>query len=113
MPRSAHKGAYIDVKLLKRVLAARAVPEKERDKAIIKTYSRESVISPEMINITISVHNGKIFLPIKIREEMIGHRLGEFSPTRKFVKHGGKIQREVDAKAGATAAQQPVAPATK
>ena len=62
----------------------------------IKTWSRDSEISPDMVGITIGVHNGRQHIPVSIKEEMVGHRLGEFSPTRKFTKHGGKIQRDIE-----------------
>jgi len=65
---------------------------------IIKTWSRASTISPEMIGYTFAVHNGKDFIEVKVTEEMVGHRLGEFAPTRKFIKHGGKMQRELEKK---------------
>lgn len=94
MGRSSKKGPYIDEKLL-----AKIAKLKPGDKTIIKTWSRASEISPEMVEFTIAVHNGKDFIPVKIREEMIGHRLGEFSPTRKFIKHGGKMQREIEKRA--------------
>jgi small subunit ribosomal protein S19 len=67
-------------------------------KTAIKTWSRACEISPEMIGYIFEVHNGKEFIPVRVTEEMIGHRLGEFSPTRKFVKHGGKIQKEMEKK---------------
>jgi len=72
---------------------------------IIKTWSRGSQISPEMIGYTFGVHNGKDFVEVRVVEDMVGHRLGEFSPTRKFTKHGGKIQRELEQKAAATQTQ--------
>ena len=62
-------------------------------KTVIKTWSRDSVITPEMVGYTFGVHNGKDFISVTIAEEMVGHRLGEFSPTRKFVRHGGKMQK--------------------
>jgi len=93
MTRSIKKGPYIEPKLLKKI--SKIKPE---DNVIIKTWSRDSQISPEMVGHTFGVHNGKDFIPVKIIEEMVGHRLGEFSPTRKFVKHGGKIQRELEKK---------------
>lgn len=61
-----------------------------------KTWSRDSEISPDMVGVVIGVHNGKQFIPVSIKEEMVGHRLGEFSLTRKFTKHGGKMQREIE-----------------
>ena len=94
MTRSLKKGPYINEKLLKKIKKYKA-----DDKVVIKTWSRASMISPEMINYTIHIHNGKEFIPVKISEEMVGHRLGEFAPTRKFVKHGGKMQREMERKA--------------
>ncbi len=68
-------------------------------KTVIKTWSRDSVITPEMVGYTFGVHNGKQFVEVRIMEDMVGHRLGEFSPTRKFVRHGGKIQKELEQKA--------------
>lgn len=94
MSRSSKKGPYVDPKLLKKIAAAKKNP-----KAVIKTWSRDSEISPEMIGATIGIHNGKDFIERLITEEMIGHRLGEFSLTRKFVKHGGKIQKDLEIKA--------------
>jgi small subunit ribosomal protein S19 len=93
MSRSSKKGPYVDPKLLKKI--SKLKPE---DKAVIKTWSRDSEISPEMVGFTFGVHNGKDFISVKISEEMIGHRLGEFAPTRKFIKHGGKMQREIEKK---------------
>jgi len=93
MSRSSKKGPYIDPKLLKKI--SKLKPE---DKVIIKTWSRDSEISPEMVGFTFGVHNGKDFIPVKITEEMVGHRLGEFSATRKFIRHGGRIQRELEKK---------------
>ena len=92
MARSLKKGPYVDPKLLKKISHIR--PE---DNVVVKTWSRDSQISPEMIGYTFGVHNGKDFIPVKITEEMVGHRLGEFSPTRKFVRHGGKMQKEIEA----------------
>ncbi len=93
MSRSSKKGPYVDPKLLKKI--SRLKPE---DKTVIKTWSRDSEISPEMVGFTFGVHNGKDFVAVKVAEEMIGHRLGEFAPTRKFIKHGGRIQRELEKK---------------
>jgi len=92
MTRSAKKGPYVDAKLLKKISGM-----KPGDKTVIKTWSRDSMIAPEMVGFTIGVHNGKEFIPVLIVEEMVGHRLGEFSPTRKFVKHGGRMQKELEA----------------
>ena len=69
----------------------------------IKTWSRDSEIFPDMVGLTIGVHNGKQHIPVSIKEEMVGHRLGEFSLTRKFTKHGGKIQRDIDKSAAPAA----------
>lgn len=71
-------------------------------KTVIKTWARHSMITPEMIGYTFGVHNGKSFIEVRIMEDMVGHRLGEFAPTRKFVKHGGKMQREIELKAEAS-----------
>jgi len=68
-------------------------------RAVIKTWSRDSMITPEMIGYTFAVHNGRNFVEIKIMEDMVGYRLGEFAPTRKFIKHGGRMQREQEQKA--------------
>lgn len=93
MGRSLKKGPYVDPKLLKKI--SKLKPE---DKIVIKTWSRDSEISPEMVGFIFGVHNGKDFIPVKVTEEMVGHRLGEFSVTRKFIKHGGRIQRELEKK---------------
>lgn len=66
------------------------------DHAVVKTWSRDSEISPEMVGFTFGVHNGKDFIEVTVGEDMIGHRFGEFSPSRKFVKHGGKMQRDLE-----------------
>lgn len=92
MGRSLKKGPWVDPRLLKKISKL-----KRGDKTIIKTWSRNSTITPEMIGFTIGVHNGKMHLPVFIVENMVGHKLGEFSPTRKFVKHGGKMQRGLEA----------------
>lgn len=89
MPRSLKKGPYIDEKLMKKISALTP-----GEKTVIKTWARSSTITPEMVGITIGVHNGRDHTPVFITEEMVGHKLGEFSPTRKFVRHGGK-QAEV------------------
>lgn len=86
MSRSSKKGPFIDQKLMKKVLVAKEVGSTEP----IKTWSRDSQVSPEMVGLTIAVHNGKTHIPVKIVEAMIGHRLGEFSPTRTFRRHGAK-----------------------
>lgn len=93
MSRSLKKGPYIDEKLLKKVSKL-----KPGDGTVIKTWARSCTIIPEMIGFTFGVHNGKEHIPVKATEEMVGHKLGEFSPTTKFVRHGGKIQREIEKK---------------
>jgi small subunit ribosomal protein S19 len=91
MSRSLKKGPYIDERLVKKIQN-----KKPGDKSPIKTWMRASVITPEMIGFTFTVHNGKEFIPVFISEEMVGHKLGEFSPTRKFSRHGGKMQKELE-----------------
>ena len=93
MARSIKKGPYVDEKLLKKI--SKIKPE---DNTVIKTWSRDSQISPEMVGYTFGVHNGKDFIPVKVNEDMVGHRLGEFSATRKFTRHGGKMQKEIEQK---------------
>ena len=93
MTRSAKKGPYVDAKLLEKISRV-----KPGDAVVIKTWARDSQISPEMIGYTFGVHNGKDFIEVRITEDMVGHRLGEFSPTRKFVRHGGKMQKEIEAR---------------
>lgn len=83
------------------------------DKTVIKTWARDSEISPEMVGFTLGVHNGKNFTEVKVSEDMVGHRLGEFAPTRKFVKHGGKIQRELEQKAQGAGTAPAETPAKK
>ena len=90
MPRSLKKGPYIDEKLLKKL------DGKKGGSAIIKTWSRRATITPEMIGFTFGVHNGKDFIPVVVTEDMVGHKLGEFSPTTKFSRHGGKMQKELE-----------------
>ncbi len=93
MSRSSKKGPFVDPKLLKKISDL-----KPGVKTVIKTWSRASEISPEMVGFTFGVHNGKDFISVSVSEDMVGHRLGEFSPTRKFVKHGGKIQKAIETK---------------
>ena len=93
MARSLKKGPYVDQKLLKKISRF-----KKGDKAIIKTWARASVISPEMVGFTFGVHNGKEHIPVFISEDMVGHKLGEFAPTKKFMRHGGKMQKEQEMK---------------
>mgnify|MGYP001564159042 CR=1 FL=1 len=92
MSRSLRKGPFVDQRLLEKVLKVR-----KDEKVIIKTWSRHSSISPEMVGFTFGVHNGKEFIPVLVAEDMVGHKLGEFSPTTKFIRHGGKMQREIEA----------------
>jgi small subunit ribosomal protein S19 len=94
MARSLRKGPYVDPRLLEKI--AKLPPGA---KTVIKTWSRSSVISPEMVGHTFAVHAGKHFVEVHVTEEMVGHRLGEFAPTRKFIKHGGRMQRELEAAA--------------
>jgi len=91
MSRSLKKGPFIDLRLAEKIKKVQS-PEKE----VVQTWSRAATITPEMIGYTFGVHNGREFIPVKIREDMVGHKLGEFSPTTKFVRHGGKIQRGLE-----------------
>ena len=98
----------MDPKLLKKI--AKSKPE---DGAVIKTWSRDSEISPEMVGYIFAVHNGKIFIEVRISEDMVGHRLGEFSATKKFIKHGGKMQKELEQKTVAPKPAEATKPAAK
>src|SRR3989344_7140395 len=93
MSRSLKKGPFVDAKLLKKILN-----KKPASAGVIKTWARRSQISPDMIGFTLGVHNGKQHLDVLVSEEMVGHRLGEFSPTKKFIRHGGKMQKEMEQK---------------
>jgi len=93
MSRSLYKGPYVDERLLKKIAG-----KKPGEGGVIKTWSRDSVIAPEMVGFTFGVHNGKEHIAVLIAEEMVGHKLGEFSPTKKFHRHGGKMQKELEAK---------------
>lgn len=93
MARSLKKGPYMDEKLLRKIKNL-----KPGGKEIIKTWRRSCTIAPEMVGFTFGVHNGREFIPVKVTEEMVGYRLGEFSPTTKFSRHGGRIQRELEQK---------------
>lgn len=88
MSRSLKKGPYVDEKLMIKVSKVSA-----GDKTVIKTWARHSTITPEMVGINFAVHNGKQHLPVFVSENMVGHKLGEFSPTRKFRGHGGKLAK--------------------
>ena len=101
MSRSSKKGPYVDQKLLAKVKRLGT-----GNHTVIKTWSRDSSIAPEMVGVTFGIHNGKQFVEVTIREEMVGHHLGEFSLTRKFVKHGGKMQRELEAAAKTAEAEK-------
>lgn len=98
MGRSLKKGFYVHPKLLKKVKKLLELPLEERDKHPIKTWSRDSMIIPEMVGMVFEVHNGKQFIKVKVTEDKVGHYLGEFAPTHKFIKHGGKLQRALEAK---------------
>ena len=89
MSRSLKKGPYVDPGILKKIKEM-----KPGHKTMIKTFKRASVVTPEMVGFSFGVHNGKTFVEVFITEDMVGHRLGEFSPTRKFVRHGGRMARE-------------------
>jgi len=89
MTRSLKKGPFIDERLLKKVSKLRP-----GEKSLVKTWSREAVITPAMVGFTFGVHNGKNFIEVLVIEDMVGHKLGEFSPTRKFVGHGGKMAKD-------------------
>ena len=91
MTRSIKKGSFVDYKLMKKI-----TDKKPTDVGVIKTWARRSEISPEMIGFTFGVHNGKTHLDVFITEDMVGHKLGEFSSTKKFLRHGGKLQKASD-----------------
>jgi len=103
MTRSLKKGPYVDPRITKKIQ-----DKMPGDKAVIKTWARACTITPEMVGFTFGVHNGKEFTSVYITEETVGHKLGEFSPTRKFMRHGGKMQKELE-----TAAKQKEADAMK
>lgn len=94
MSRSLYKGPYVEERLLKKIAG-----KKPAETGVIKTWYRRSQISPEMVGFTFGVYNGRVHVDVFVTEEMVGHRLGEFSPTRKFVRHGGKMQKELELKA--------------
>jgi small subunit ribosomal protein S19 len=112
MPRSLKKGPFVDESLLKKVQKL-----KPGDRTAVKTWSRRSTIIPEMVGFVFGVHNGKQHIAVSVTEDMVGHKLGEFSPTTKFIKHGGKMQRDMEQKvvekegAKVAAAAAPVAAA--
>lgn len=88
MSRSLKKGPYVDERLQRKVEAM-----DPNDRTVIKTWSRQSTITPEMVGRTIAIHNGKVHVPVLVTENMVGHKLGEFAPTRKFKGHGGKLAK--------------------
>jgi len=92
MTRSVKKGPYVDEKLYKKVL------NRKPEDGPIKTWARASQIAPEFVGFTFQVHNGRKFIDVFVTEEMVGHRLGEFAPTKTFYKHGGKMQKELEQK---------------
>ena len=94
MARSLKKGPYIDENLLEKIEGKKPI-----ETGVIKTWARRSQISPEMVGFIFGVYNGKQHIEVLVTEDMVGHRLGEFSPTRKFTRHGGKMQKEIDAAA--------------
>lgn len=100
MSRSLKKGPYVDPRLLKKIAAL-----KVGDKTVIKTWSRDCTIVPDMVGFVFGVHNGKSHIAVSVTEQMVGHRLGEFSPTRKFVRHGGKIQKDIEQKSAQKTAE--------
>jgi len=102
MSRSLKKGPYIDPNVKKKL--ERAGGNKKKP---IKTWARSCVVTPEMVGFTFLVHNGREFIPVKVEEAMVGHKLGEFSPTTKFVRHGGRMQRELEKKTGEPAKKKP------
>lgn len=91
MTRSLKKGPYVDVKLLSKISG-----KKPHETGSIKTWARASQIAPEMVGFTFGVHNGRTHVEVFVTEDMVGHRLGEFSPTRKFHRHGGKLMKEIE-----------------
>lgn len=90
MPRSLKKGPFVDDHLMKKVEKANA----ERSRQVIKTWSRRSTIVPEMVGLTFAVHNGKKFVPVFVSENMVGHKLGEFAPTRTFFGHAADKKKK-------------------
>ena len=114
MSRSLYKGPYVEERLLKKIAGKKPI-----ETGVIKTWYRRSQISPEMVGFIFGVYNGRQHIEVLVNEEMVGHRLGEFSPTRKFIRHGGKMQKEIELKAkeaevaAAKSAKEAVAPAKK
>lgn len=115
MSRSLKKGPYVEERLLKKIAGKKPI-----ETGVIKTWYRRSQISPEMVGFNFGVYNGRQHIEVLVTEEMVGHRLGEFSPTRKFIRHGGKMQKEIELKAkeaevnaAKSAKEATVAPAKK
>ena len=108
MSRSIKKGPYIDERLLGKLARMKA-----GDKTVVKTWARHATITPEMIGFTFGVHNGKQFISFSVQEDMVGHKLGEFSATTKFVRHGGKMQKEMEQKGAPAGPASASAPAAK
>ena len=100
MARSVKKGPFVDPHLIKKIAAI----NESRQKQVIRTWSRRSTVTPEMVGITIGVHNGRKFIPVFVSENMVGHKLGEFSPTRKFFAHSGDRKAEAKETTGAPSA---------
>ena len=94
MARSLKKGPYVDERLLKKIEG-----KKPQTAGVFKTWARRSQIAPEMVGFKFGVYNGKTHIEVLVSEDMVGHRLGEFSPTKKFTRHGGKMQKEMELKA--------------
>ena len=93
MARSLKKGPYVDENLLKKIEG-----KKPQTAEVIRTWARRSQIAPEMVGFKFGVHNGKTHIEVLVSEDMVGHRLGEFSPTKKFTRHGGKMQKDMEQK---------------
>jgi small subunit ribosomal protein S19 len=107
MSRSLKKGPFTDPKLLQKISKL-----KQGDKTPVRTWSRASTVTPAMVGFVIGVHNGRVHIPVSIVENMVGHKLGEFALTRKFVRHGGKMQKDLETKAAEVTAA-PEEPAGK
>lgn len=107
MSRSLKKGPFVDAKLSLKAQKART----SGSRVPIKTWSRASTITPEMVGLTFAVHNGKTFINVFADENMVGHRLGEFSPTRKFIAHGGKMAKEQGKEAASGSSASAAGPA--
>ena len=104
MSRSLKKGPYIDHNLLEKIQKLES-----GERTIVKTWARNSTVTPEMVGFSIGIHNGREHLPVLISEDMVGHKLGEFAPTRKFIRHGGRMAREEEK----TAQQKQSAPVSQ